>query len=403
MVASPIDQYLSEVDSGGVGPLAGLMVLDISRILSGPYAAMLLGDMGARVIKVERPDTGDDTRSWGPPFVGEVNQQESAYFLSANRNKESIVLDFKVAADLEVFWALIDRADVVIENFRGGVLERLGIGHEAIMERNEKAVILSITGFGANGPDRDRPGYDQIIQGEAGIMSLTGPDAEHPTKVGVPIADLLAGIFGALGVTGALNERSRTGKGQIVRTSLLSAAIAVHAFQGTRWLVAGEIPQPEGNHHPTVSPYGTFRTKDGVIQIAVGNDSLWEEFAHLVGLSALDERFATNSDRVRNRVLLSRLIEEVFSNWTVAECKEKISALRIPVGEVRSLDQVYDDPQVLAEGLIIEAVHATLGAIRLPGTPISFQDFSKRHSAPPTLGQDSDAILKWLGMEKDSL
>lgn len=371
-------------------------MVDISRILSGPYAAMLLGDLGARVIKVERPVNGDDTRSWGPPFVGPENAQESTYFLSANRNKESIILDFTSSEDLDVLKSLISRADILIENFRIGVLERLGIGHEKMREINPRLIILSITGFGHVGPEKNRPGYDQIIQGESGLMSLTGPDKDTPTKVGVPITDLLAGVFGALGVTSALHERERTGVGQVVNTSLLASGIAVHAFQGTRWLVAGEVPVSEGNLHPTVSPYGTFRCADGVVQIAVGNDSLWKQFAPLVGLDPDDPRFRTNPDRVANRKLLAALMESALAAGTAEHWIRKISAVGVPVGEVRTLDKVYQNQQVIAEKLIIETLHSTLGEIKLPGNPLQFESGRDSHSAPPTLGQHSQAIREWL-------
>ncbi len=383
-------------DSSLKGPLEGLLVVDISRVLSGPYAAMLLGDMGARVIKVERPGSGDDTRAWGPPFVGPADARESAYFLSANRNKESIVLDFTDSSDMAVLRSLIRKADVLIENFRLGVLERLGIGHGEMLEINPRLVILSITGFGHIGTQKDRPGYDQIVQGESGLMSFTGPDKDTPTKVGVPIADILTGIFGALGIVSALFEREKTGIGQVVATSLLASAVAVHTYQGTRWLVANEVPVTEGNLHPTVAPYGSFRCKDGFIQIAVGNDSLWRKFADLVGLDPDDERFATNPDRVVNRRLLATLIEESFSDAPVEDWIKRISSIGVPVGEVRSLDKVYQDPQVIAEKMIIETLHSTLGKIRLPGNPLQFDRGRENHSAPPIIGEHSESIRKWL-------
>ena len=265
-------------------PLADLVVVDLSRVVTGPYAAMMLGDLGARVIKVERPE-GDDTREWGPPFVGPEGHREATYFLSANRNKESIVLDLKDPDDHAVLERLVQRADVVVENFRPGVLERLGLGYDRLRELNPRLVVLSITGFGHDGPEAGRAGYDQILQGEAGLMSFTGPPGE-PSKVGVPIADLLAGMFGAYGVVAALRERDRSGEGQVVRTSLLAGVVAIHSFQGTRYLIAGEVPEPEGNRHPSIAPYATYDCSDGMIQIAVGNDSMWRRFAALLELEA---------------------------------------------------------------------------------------------------------------------
>src|SRR4051794_24168344 len=240
------------------GPLSGVLVVDLTRALAGPHAAMMLGDLGARVVKVETPRGGDDSRGWGPPFVRQGEQRESTYFMSANRNKESITLDLKAEGDKAVLEALVRRADVLIENFRVGVLDRLGFPVRRLHELNPRLVILSITGFGHDGPEATRAGYDQIAQGEGGLMSVTG--TEQPTKVGVPIADLIAGMNGAFGVVSALLERTRTGRGRVVRTSLLAGMIGVHAFQGTRWTVAGEVPGLAGDHHPSIAPYGMFAT-----------------------------------------------------------------------------------------------------------------------------------------------
>src|SRR4051812_43896853 len=249
---------------------------------------MRLGDLGARVIKVERPDGGDDGRGWGPPFV----EGESTYSLSANRNKESVTADLKSVAGKEFLTRLVRKADVLVENFRPGVLDRLGFTVERLHELNPGLVVLSISGFGHDGPEGGRAGYDQIAQGEAGLMSVTGPSAEEPTRVGVPIGDLLAGMYGAYGVVSALHERARTGRGRVVRTSLLAAIVGVHAFQGTRWTVAREVPHPIGNHHPSICPYGLFRTADAPVQVAVGSDGLWRAFAPLVGLDPADPLFA---------------------------------------------------------------------------------------------------------------
>ncbi|MEZ5122322.1 MAG: CoA transferase, partial [Solirubrobacterales bacterium] len=288
--------------------LTGLKVIDLSRVLAGPYAAMLLADMGADVIKVERPPGGDDTRQWGPPFVGPEGERESTYFLSTNRNKRSLVADLKDPDDLAVLRALLADADVVIENFSTGVMERLGLGADALRELNPRLITLSISGFGPDGPDAQRAGYDQILQAEGGLMSFTGPTADQPTKVGVPISDLIAGTFGVVGVLAALHQRAETGLGQVVNTSLLAGQIAIHSFQGTRWLVAGEVPEPAGNHHPTVCPYGLFPTADASLVIAVGNDAIWRRFAPLVGIDPEDARFATNGDRVAYRAELEERI-----------------------------------------------------------------------------------------------
>src|SRR3954469_868604 len=241
------------------GPLDGVLVVDLTRALAGPHAAMMLGDLGARVIKVESPGSGDDTRGWGPPFVQpDSGERESTYFLSTNRNKESITLDLKDDADKAVLTQLLRRADVLLENFRPGTLARLCFGTDGAAELNPRLVTLAISGFGHDGPEGGRSGYDQIAQGEGGLMSLTGDPDGEPTKVGVPIADLLAGMYGAYGVLAALHERAATGRGQVVRTSLLSSIVGVHAYQGTRWTIAGEVPRAIGNHHPSIAPYGLF-------------------------------------------------------------------------------------------------------------------------------------------------
>jgi formyl-CoA transferase len=380
------------------GPLSGLLVLDLSRVLTGPYAAMMLGDQGARVIKVERPGVGDDTREWGPPFVGEGAERESTYFLSTNRNKESIVLDLKADADKATLADLVKRADVLIENFRGGVLDKLGFGVDRLHELNPRLIVLSITGFGPDGPEADRAGYDQILQGEGGLMSFTGPGPGEPTKVGVPIADILAGMFGAFGVVAALHEREQTGRGKVVRTSLLAAIVAIHTFQGTRWLVAGEVPEPSGNRHPTVSPYGAFHCSDGIVQIAVGNDAIWRRFAPLIGADVDDPRFATNGLRVENHDELSQLIRDRFAQESLAHWLDAFAQNGIPAGEVKPLDRVYDWEQVRSQGLIVDTDHATLGPIKLPGSPLRYDDGQRtEHDPPPTLGQHSDAIREWLG------
>lgn len=290
------------------GPLAGTTVVDLTRALAGPYATLMLADAGAEVIKVERPEKGDDTRGWGPPFVGEPDAEESTYFLSVNRSKKSVVLDFKDEGDLEKLKGLIRRSDVLVENFRPGVMERMGLGWDELEEMNPRLIYLSITGFGEGGPDGHRPGFDQIAQGEGGLMSFTGPVGGPPTKVGVPIADMLSGMFGAFGVAAALAERERSGRGQKVTSSLLGSIVGIHAFQGTRWLIAGEVPEPEGNRHPTIAPYGAYECSDGEINIAVGSEGLWRRFAPLVDVDPDDERFSDNGRRRANVDELERAL-----------------------------------------------------------------------------------------------
>jgi crotonobetainyl-CoA:carnitine CoA-transferase CaiB-like acyl-CoA transferase len=383
------------------GPLNDIVVVDLSRALAGPHATMMLGDLGARVIKVEAPDGGDDTRGWGPPFVGPADSPTSTYFLSCNRNKESITLDLKGAVGKVALERLIRKCDVLVENFRTGVLDRLGFPVERLQELNPRLVILSITGFGHDGPESGRAGYDQIAQGEAGLMSLTGPDPEHPTRVGVPIADLLAGMYGAYGVVSALHERDRTGLGQIVRTSLLAAVVGVHAFQGTRWTVAGEVPVAQGNHHPSICPYGLFRCADGLVQIAVGSEGLWRRFANAFGIDADAPELATNPARVRNSDAVVNLVEGLFADRELADLLPLLDSIGVPAGQVRSIDRTYGWEQLHSQGLLIDVDHPVLGSIRLPGPALRFGENTyaggrEQHLAPPTLGQHNDAVLAWL-------
>jgi crotonobetainyl-CoA:carnitine CoA-transferase CaiB-like acyl-CoA transferase len=384
------------------GPLQDVVVVDLSRALAGPHATMMLGDLGARVIKVEAPGHGDDTRGWGPPFVGEPDAQESTYFLSANRNKESITLDLKDEADREVLLRLVDRADVLVENFRTGVLERLGLGIAELQERNPRLVVLSITGFGHDGPEGGRAGYDQIAQGEAGLMSLTGSGPDDPQRVGTPIADLLSGMYGAYGVVAALHERATTGVGTVVRTSLLAATVGVHAFQGTRWTVAGEVPRAQGNHHPSIAPYGLFHCRDGAVQIAVGSQGLWRRFCEGFGLDAEADGLATNAERVADRERVIRVVEGVFAEWDAEPLLARLAEIGVPAGKVRTLDEVYGWDQTASQGLLLDVEHPTLGALRLPGPPLRFfaadgEEVTRgEHAAPPTLDQHGDAIRAWL-------
>jgi crotonobetainyl-CoA:carnitine CoA-transferase CaiB-like acyl-CoA transferase len=381
--------------SGG-GPLAGTLVIDLSRALAGPHAAMMLGDQGARVIKVEAPGHGDDTRGWGPPFVQPAEgERESTYFLSCNRNKESITLDLKDPAGAAVLTRLVKQADVLVENFRTGVLDRLGFSMDRLHELNPRLVILSITGFGHDGPEGGRPGYDQIAQGEGGLMSLTGSSPDDPTKVGVPIADLLAGMYGAYGAVAALHERHRTGRGQVVRTSLLAGMVGVHAFQGTRYTVAGEVPGVAGRHHPSICPYGLFSAADGMVQIAVGSDRLWQSFAAAFGVDRPE--WARNADRVTDRQAVIAAIDAAFGRYRRERLMAILAELGTPAGQVRSLDEVYEWEQTRSQGLLIEVEHPSLGTVTLPGPPIRYDSGGlATHRSPPTLGQHTDEILAWL-------
>ena len=381
------------------GPLTGLVVVDLTRALAGPHAAMMLGDLGAEVIKVENPLGGDDTRGWGPPFVdAEHGERESTYFLCANRNKKSVTLDLKDHAGKAALQPLIRRADVLMENFRPGVLDRLGFSQQRMAELNPRLVVLSISGFGHDGPEAGRAGYDQIAQGEAGLMSVTGSGPTDLQRVGVPIADLLAGMYGAFGVLAALQERERTGRGQVVRASLLAAVVGVHAFQGTKWTVAGEAGEAAGNHHPSICPYGLFETADGAVQIAVGSEGLWKRFCDGFGLDSDAPGMATNPQRVANGKRVNEMVQAAFALYSTDELLAKLDRIGVPAGRIRSIREVYEWEQTRSQGLLINVDHATLGTITLPGPPLRFFSSDgveltrRKHRAPPVLGADNDLV-----------
>jgi crotonobetainyl-CoA:carnitine CoA-transferase CaiB-like acyl-CoA transferase len=379
----------------GAGPLDGVLVVDLSRALAGPQAGMMLGDMGARVIKVESP-AGDETRGWGPPFViGNDGQEHSTYFLCCNRNKESIAVDLKSASGREVLTGLVERADVLIENFRPGVLDRLGFSVSRLHELNPGLVILSITGFGHDGPEGDRPGYDQIAQGEGGLMSVTGPPGGEPARCGLPVGDVMAGMYGAYGVVAALVERGRTGRGQVVRTSLLAAVVGAHAYYGTRYTVAGEVPHSTGNFHPSICPYGLYRTLDGFVQIGVANDALWQRFAAAFGLERPE--WALNRQRVADHSAVNAAVDAVFASRPAAEVLALLDELGIPAGKVRDFEEVYTWEQTKSQGLLVSVDHAALGPVTLPGPPVRFDVGGRSsHLPPPTLDQHGNAIRAWL-------
>ncbi len=385
----------------GDGPLHGLLVLDLGRALAAPHAAMVLGDLGARVVKVEAP-RGDDTRGWGPPFVGPEDARESTYFLSCNRGKESVTLDLHDDDDLAVLRALVVEADVLVENFRPGVMDRLGLGTAELAALNPRLVVLSVSGFGHDGPEGGRAGYDQIAQGESGLMSLTGSGPGDVQRVGVPVGDLLAGVHGVAGVLAALLERARTGRGQVVRTSLLASLVAVHSFQGTRWTVAGQVPRAQGNHHPSIAPYGLFRTGDGAVQVACGSEPLWRAFCAAVGMDPDAAGLATNEERVRNHERLVREVEEALAPLASGSVLGRLAEAGVPAGSVRTLDEVYAWPQTRSQGLVVTVDHPVLGPTELPGSPLRFFDADgtertpREHLPPPTLGQHDGPVRAWL-------
>ncbi len=384
------------------GPLDDVVVIDLTRALAGPHATMLLADLGARVIKVEQPEKGDESRQWGPPFAAPVAAAAGAdpigtYYLSCNRNKESVTCDLRSDAGRELLTRLVGRGDVLVENFRPGVLDRLGFGVERLLELNPRLVICSITGFGHDGPEGGRPGYDQIVQGEAGLMSVTGPDPAHPVKSGLSVADIMAGANAALGVVAALHERARTGAGGVVRTSLLASMISAHAFQGTRWTVAREVPAAAGNHHPAIAPYGTYTCRDGMIQVAVANDQQWRRFAPIVGIDPDEPCYRRNEDRVGHRAELTAAIEAALSAGERAYWLPLLAEAGVPAGSIRRIDEVYEWEQTRSQGLVISVDHPLLGEIELPGPVLRFDGQPPReHAAPPLLGQHDAAVRSWL-------
>ena len=381
------------------GPLDGIVVVDLSRALAGPHATMVLADLGARVVKVEPPG-GDDTRGWGPPFAGPPEAPVSPYWLSANRDKESVVLDLRDDEDRDTLLRLVRHGDVLVENYRPGVMDRLGLDERTLHALNPRLVVLSITGFGHDGPEGGRAGYDQIAQGEGGLMSVTGSGPGDPQRFGVPVADVVAGLHGAIGVCAALREREVTGRGRVVRTSLLAAAVGLHAFQGTAWTVAGEVPQPRGNHHPTLAPYGLFRAADGPVQVAVGSTRLWDRFAAAFGLDE-DPLLTTNTDRVVHHDHLVEVVEAAFADWPAADLLTRLDELGVPAGRVRTMDEVYGWEQTRSQGLVVEVDHPVLGPTELPGPPLRFDDQPyaggrEQHHAPPELDADAASVRAWL-------
>lgn len=388
---------------GADGALAGLTVLDLTRVLSGPYCTMMLADMGARVIKVERPGRGDDTRAWGPPF----QSGESAYFLSVNRNKESVTLDLKHPDGRRVLDALIGRADVLAENFRPGALDRMGLGYADLSRRRPDLVYCSISGFGQSGPRRREPGYDAVMQGEGGLMSITGAEDGPAYRLGVAIVDIVSGMFAAYGVAVALLARERTGRGQFVDVGMLDAAAAVLTYQAGSYFATGRAPGRLGNRHPSITPYESLEAADGELVVAAGNDQLWRALCGVLDLGALadDPRFRTNADRVAARGALRPLLVERLRTRPVADWLTKLKAAGVPCGGVRDLEQVFSDPQLVERAMVVALDHPIAGAIRQLGVPVKLDGTPGAvRTPPPALGQHTDAVLRDdLGLDPEEI
>jgi formyl-CoA transferase len=376
-------------------PLTGLRVVDLTRVLSGPYCTMQLGDLGAEIIKVEQPGKGDDTRAFAPPFQGD----QAAYFLSVNRNKKSITLDMKSAKGKEVLWRLIDKGDILVENFRPGAMDRLGFGYAAVAKRRPGMIYASISGFGDSGPQRDRPGYDVIVQGEAGVMDITGPRDGAPHKVGAAIGDLVSGLYAAQGILAALHTRNATGRGQHVGISMYEAVASLLTFNASIYFATGDSPRRRGNEHPTIVPYETFEAADGWINLGVANDDLWRRFCTAAEREDLTNHpnYAKASDRVRNREELVPLVKAIIKERTRDEWLRRLDKAGVPSGAIRSVGEVCDSAVLAARGMIAEMPHASAGtvkaiksAVHLSETPLD------GYTAPPTLGADTREVLTGL-------
>ena len=389
------------------GALAGLRVVDCSTVLAGPFCTMLLGDLGADVIKVEPPD-GDATRGWGPPWVGDAETRTAAYYLAVNRNKRSLRLDLRSPDGAAVLRRLLERGDVLVENFRPGGLARLGFGDDELVRLNMGLVHLAISGYGTSGADAGRPGYDSVIQAVGGLMSITGfPDETggSPTKLGVAISDIASGLFGAIGVLAALLDRGRSG-GQRVDVSLLASTLALLVNQAQNAFVTGRSPGRRGNAHPNIVPYETFATADGEIAIAVGSERQWPRFCDALGLRELatDPRFATNGDRVEHRDELRPLLAERFKGRPSADWIAALEAADVPCGAINDVLAAFGSPAAMAGSLRVPVTHPRLGAVDQVAPAFDLSRTPARvRTAPPLLGEDSDAILAELGYSADEI
>lgn len=372
--------------------LEGLRVLDLSRVLAGPYCTMILADLGAEVIKIEPPGEGDDSRAFAP-FIG----NESAYFMSLNRGKKSIVLNLKDEKDKAAFLELVGIADVLVENYRPGTMEKLGLGYEALRDINARLVYAAISGFGHTGPYSQRPAYDMIVQAMGGIMSITGEPNRPPTRVGTSVGDITAALFGTIGIMTALNVRNESGKGQKVDVGMLDCQVAILENAIARYEVTGQAPKPMGSRHPSIAPFEAYPTQDYFVIIPAGNDALWGKLCNILGIPQYidDPRFKTNRDRVANVDHLYELLGEITKTKTTTEWMEILESGGVPVGPINTIDKVVEDPQVLAREMIVEISHPVAGPMKIAGNPIKLSDTPGKVSEPaPLLGQHTEWVLR---------
>jgi crotonobetainyl-CoA:carnitine CoA-transferase CaiB-like acyl-CoA transferase len=383
------------------GALDGVRVLDLTRALAGPYCSMFLGDFGAEVVKVEQPQVGDDSRGWGPPFV----EKESAYFLSINRNKKSITIDMKTAEGIELVRRLAGAADVLIENFRPGIMERFGLGDPDLRALNPRLIYASLSGFGADGPMKDWPGYDLVIQAYGGFMSITGQRNGEPTKVAVAIIDIVAGLMLGKAIMAALFARERSGFGQKIDTSLLEAEVACLIPYGSDYLATGKVPGRWGNAHPNIVPYQTFNTFDGYMVVGAASEGNWQRLCQAIEKPELarDPRFASNAQRVAHREELIAILQDVFRQRDTASWIKLLGDAGLPCGPVNTIDRVFKDPQVLHRNMLLEVDHPTAGTVRMAGMPVKFSATpASLRLPPPLLGQHSAEVLQsWLAVPED--
>lgn len=383
-------------------PLENLVVLDLTRVLAGPYSAMMMGDFGANIIKIEQPGVGDDSRAFGP-FVG----KESAYYMSLNRNKRSMTLNFKEQGARDLFKEMVKKADVVLENYRPGTMEKFGLGYDVLKEINPSIIYAACSGFGETGPYSQKPAYDIIVQAMGGIMSITGQEGGEPTRPGASIGDIIAGLFTTIGVSMALYHRAMTGEGQKIDVAMLDCQVAILENAISRYLVNGVVPGPLGNRHPSITPFEAFTASDGHVIVGAGNDRLWKKLCEMIGKPELisDSRFLTNGDRTNNQKALKPILDEVFKTKKIDEWLAMLEEAGVPCAPINTVDRVVKDPQVNARHMLVEIEHPVAGKMHVPGVPIKMYKTPGSVDTPaPLLGQHTEEILKeLLGMSKEEV